>query len=103
MGVLAPAWHGGGDVIEILERTRRRFLARSVGGIIGIGKLGRQPGNLRRFPQKLETRVELLEVLIRARMRESRIDIVDESVAAGIINRQTRRQLILDERTRKRK
>lgn len=98
IGILAEARHGGGDVVQVLEGTRRRLLARPVGSVIGIGQLGRKAGNFRRFPQKLEATVEFLEVLVRAGMGESRVDVIDEGVAAGIVDGHARRQLIFDQR-----
>ncbi|MNL42800.1 hypothetical protein D3C87_1652800 [compost metagenome] len=98
VGILAPARHGGGDVVEILERTRRRFLARPVGGVIGIGQLGRQARNFRRFPQKLETRVEFLEILVGACVGKTGVDVIDKGIATRIIDCQTRCQLVFDQR-----
>ncbi|MNK80285.1 hypothetical protein D3C87_999900 [compost metagenome] len=98
IGVLPEIRHRGGDVVEILEGTRRRLLARPVRSIIGIGQLRRKAGDFRRFPQQLEAAVEILEVLIGAVMGKCGIDIVDEGIATGIVDRHARRQLILDQR-----
>ncbi|MNS72359.1 hypothetical protein D3C72_1057670 [compost metagenome] len=85
-------------MVEILKGTRRRLLARPVRSIIGIGQLRRKTGYFRRFPQQLEAAVEFLEVLIGTAMGKCGVDIIDEGIATGIVDRHARRQLILDQR-----
>lgn len=101
IGILAEIRHRRGDVVEIFEGTRRRFLAWPVGGVVGIGQLCGKTGNFRRFPKKLEATVEFLEVLVRSLMRKGIIDVIDEGIAAGIIDRHARRQLVFDQRAGK--
>ena len=75
-------------------------MARPVALIARIGELRLEPGQLAWAPEQLGPQVQIAEILIGIARLEVRADVVDESVTAGIVERDAPGELVLDDRPR---